>query len=67
MTSEQGIVGNLGLSRRSTAGIAAMGMLMKLSASESPHTFQAMVMITVLAVAYMIMDEIKDRRHAKQD
>ncbi len=57
-----GIIGNVGASKRSVYGIAAMGMILKLSASEAKYALAAMILITVLAVAYMVLDEIKDRR-----
>ena len=61
--AENGIVHSLGVSKRSLTGITAMGMIMKLSTSDGPYAFAAMIAITVLAVGYMLMDEIKDRRH----
>ena len=60
--AENGIVNNLGVSKRSATGITAMVMLMKLSESDGKFAIPAMVGITVIAVGYMIMNEIKDRR-----
>ncbi len=63
--AENGIVNNLGVSKRSATGITAMVMLMKLSSSDGNIWLVtgAMTGITVLAVGYMIMNEIKDRRN----
>lgn len=62
--AENGIISNLGVSKRSATGIAAMGMIMTLSGADGNIWLVAgaMVCITVLAVGYMVLDEIKDRR-----
>ncbi|HEG43023.1 MAG TPA: hypothetical protein ENH94_03135 [Phycisphaerales bacterium] len=60
--AENGIVNNLGVSRRSLSAITAMGMIMKLSASDGKYVAGAMVGIIIVAVVYMVLDEIKDRR-----
>ena len=60
--AENGILSNVGVSKRSATGITAMVMLMRLSDSDGLWAPQAMVLITILAVAYMVMNEIKDRR-----
>ena len=62
---DNGIVGNLGASRRSLSSIAGMGMILKLSGSDSPNALWAMLGITILAVVYMVMDEIKNKRNGK--
>lgn len=41
-----GIIENVGASKRSVSGVYAMGM----------------IMITIVAIGYMIMDEIKRRK-----
>lgn len=61
--AENGIVNNLGVSKRSLTGITAMGMIMRLSTSDGKYALAGMCAVTVLAVAYMVMDEIKGRRH----
>jgi hypothetical protein len=63
MAEQNGIISNLGVPKRSATGIAAMGMIMKLDGSGG---YIAMAAITVLAVAYMILDEVKDRRKNEQ-
>ena len=63
MDNQNGIIGNIGGSKRSVYGIAAMGMILKLSASEAKYALAAMILITILAVAYMVLDEVKDRRN----
>ncbi len=49
------------VSKRSITGYGAMYLIMKLSESTSEYAFHAMIVITVLAVAYMVADEIKGR------
>ncbi len=63
--AENGILNNVGVSKRSATGITAMVMLMQLSASDGNIWLVggAMVCITFLAVGYMIMNDIKDRRN----
>ena len=65
--AENGALNNLGVSKRSATGITAMVMLMKLSGSDGNIWLVggAMVCITALAVAYMVLNEIKERRNAK--
>lgn len=53
------------ISKRSITGYGAILAILKLSGSTSEHTFEAMCFVTVLAVAYMIMDEIKGRRNGQ--
>lgn len=67
--AENGILSNMGVSKRSATGITAMLMLMKLSDSDGNIWLVggAMVGITLLAVAYMIMNEIKDKRNGKRE
>jgi len=65
--AENGILSNVGVSKRSATGITAMVMLMQLSDSDGEYALPAMIGITLLAVAYMIMNEIKDSRHGKND
>ena len=60
--AENGILNNVGVSKRSATGITAMVMLMQLSDSDGQYTVYAMIGITILAVGYMVMNEIKDRR-----
>ncbi len=62
--AENGFTNGVGLFKRSGTGIAAMMMLMKLSGSDGNIWLVggAMVGITFLAVGYMIMNDIKDRR-----
>ena len=61
--AENGILNNIGVSKRSAASITAMAMLMKLSVSDGSYVLPAMVGITLIAIGYMIMNEIKDRRN----
>jgi len=63
--AENGILNNVGVSKRSATGITAMVMLMRLSESEGVFVPPAMIGITLIAVAYMVMNEIKDRRNGK--
>ncbi len=65
--AENGILNNVGVSKRSATGITAMVMLMQLSASDGNIWLVggAMVCITFLAVGYMVMNEIKDRRNGE--
>jgi C4-dicarboxylate transporter len=64
--AENGILNNVGVSKRSATGITAMVMLMKLSTSDGKYALPAMIGITILAVTYMIANEIKDRRNGKE-
>ena len=64
--AENGIVNNLGVSKRSATGITAMVMLMKLSTSDGSHVLVGMIGITLLAIGYMVLAEIKDKRNAAQ-
>ena len=52
------------VSKRSITGYGAMAAVMKLSGSDSEYAFHAMIVITILAVAYMVADELKHRRKA---
>ena len=67
--AENGILNNMGVSKRSATGITAMFLLMQLSDSGGNIWLVAgaMVGITALAVGYMIMNELKDRRNAEND
>ncbi len=67
--AENGILNNMGVSKRSATGITAMFLLMQLSDSDGNIWLVggAMVGITALAVGYMIMNELKDRRNGKTD
>lgn len=58
-----GILNNMGVSKRSVTGITGMVMLMKLSESDGEYVLPVIVGIVILAIGYMIMDEIKDRRN----
>ena len=62
--AENGILNNVGVSKRSATGITAMLMIMQLSGSDGNIWLVggAMVSITFLAVGYMILNEVKDRR-----
>lgn len=60
--AENGIVNNLGLSRRSTTSMGAMGGILYLADKDA---WLAMTFIFFLGVGYMIMDEIKARRKGK--
>ncbi len=53
------------ISKRSGFGIATMLLIAELSKSTAEHAAMAMILVTVLAALYMIADEIKDRRNAK--
>ncbi len=53
------------ISKRSGFGLATMLLIAELSKSANEHAPMAMILVTVLAALYMIADEIKDRRHAK--
>ena len=57
--AENGIVNNLGLSRRSVTSVGAMSGIMYLAEKDA---LVAMVLVFLLGVGYMIMDELKDRR-----
>lgn len=63
--AENGILNNVGVSKRSATGITAMLMVMQLSGSDGNIWLVAgaMACITLLAVGYMIMNEIKDKRN----
>ena len=50
------------VSKRSITGYGAMFLIIKLNESTSDYVIWAMGFVTVLAVAYMIADEIKGRR-----
>lgn len=58
--AENGIVNNLGVSRRSVTSMGAMAAILSLAEKDA---FPAMVLIFLLGIGYMIMDELKDRRH----
>lgn len=63
-----GLIETIGLSRRSTAGLGAMGMILKLVSVDAEQQLLAIVamgLIAFLAAGYMIADEIKGRRKAK--
>ncbi len=53
------------LSKRALAAGGVSWLISQVSNSESKHAAMAMILVTVLAAFYMIADEIKDRRHAK--
>ena len=57
--AENGIVNNLGLSRRSVTSVGAMSGILYLAEKDA---LVAMILVFLLGVGYMIMDEIKDRR-----
>lgn len=52
------------ISKRSMTGYGAMWLIMDLNKSTSDYVIWAMGFVTLLAVAYMVADEIK-RRKAK--
>lgn len=62
--AENGIVNNLGMSKRSVFCEVAIGAVAGLIALEKDYVLviTGVAAIVVLAVAYMILDEIKDRR-----
>ena len=53
------------LSKRALATGGVSWLIVEVSKSESKHAAMAMILIAVVAVCYMVADEIKDRRHAK--
>ncbi len=57
--AENGIVNNLGMSRRSITGMGAMSAILYLADKDA---LPAMILIFLLGVGYMIADDIKDRR-----
>lgn len=59
--AENGILSNVGLTKRSATGITAMGALLKLGLSDGNFWLIAGVMVgtVVLAVVYMVLDYIK--------
>ncbi len=61
--AENGIVNNVGLSRRSVTSAGAMAAILSL-ADACP--WLAMTLIFSLGIGYMIMDELKDKRHGKE-
>jgi len=65
--AENGVVNDLGLSRRSVTGVGGMSALLYLSGSDGNIWLVggAMVGIVILGALYMIMNEIKDRRNGK--
>lgn len=58
--AENGIVNNIGMSRRSITGIGAMSGILYLADKDA---LVAMVLIFFLGIGYMIADEIKGRRN----
>ncbi len=66
--AENGIVNNLGVSRRSVVGITGMTMLVTLSNSDGPVplVLAAMGGIIVIPVVYMILHEIKECRNGRK-
>lgn len=63
-----GVVNALGLSKRSIAELGSAAMILKLVTVDPAHRLLAMLamgLIALLAVAYMVADEIKSRRESK--
>ncbi len=61
--AENGIVNNLGASRRSLTSVGAMAAILSLAEKDA---LPAMILIFLLAIGYMVMDELKDKRNATQ-
>ncbi len=64
--AENGILNNIGVSKRSGIIITAMFMLMKLSDSTGKYVLPVIGGIVILGVFYMVMNEIKDRRNGHE-
>ncbi len=65
--AENGILNNIGVSKRSGIIITAMFMLMKLSDSDGKYVLPVIGGIVILGVFYMVMNEIKDRRNGDKN
>jgi len=57
--AENGIVNDLGLSRRSVTSVGAMSGILYLADKDA---WLAMLLIFFLGIGYMVMDEVKARR-----